>query len=202
MKQPATSELYTYWNRLRGNRAAPDRAEIEPAAIRSALADTFMLDVDAEQQFPLRLSGSRINALFCAEQKRRPFIDMWSEGEARNIAAILRTVADASCPVIAGAVTAPAGYPELEVEFLLLPLRHGGSSIARILGGLTTLRKPAWLGLLPAERLMLRSLRTIADSVAPLNPDRPRMKRWPAGNATGNGAFETRGHLRIYRGGM
>jgi hypothetical protein len=49
---------------------------------------------------------------------------------------------------------------------------------------------------------MLRSLRTIADSVAPLNPERPRMRRWPAGSATGNGAFETRGHLRIYRGGM
>ena len=41
MKHPSARELYDYWNAQRGLRAAPERADIEPGAIRRALADTW-----------------------------------------------------------------------------------------------------------------------------------------------------------------
>jgi hypothetical protein len=201
MRQSATRELFTYWNHLRGERAAPDRAEIDPAAIRSVLSETFMLEVDDAHQFPLRLSGTRINALFCAEQKRRPFTELWSHNEARNMAAILLTVADASCPIIAGAAAAPEGYGEVEVELLFLPLRHGGETNARILGSLALTRKPPWLGLLPADRLMLRSLRTLNANVAPLAWNADLAIGPPAEVTPTGGGFEKRGRFRVYRGG-
>jgi hypothetical protein len=202
MRQSATRELFDYWNTLRGEREAPDRAEIDPAAIRNVLADTFMLEVDDEHEFPIRLSGSRVNALFCAEQKRRAFVDLWSGHEARNIASILATVADATCPLIAGAVAAPKGYNELELELLFLPLRHGGEVNARILGTLAMARKPPWLGLLPTETLTLRWLRTVGESAATYGaePDIDLLQSDKAMPAS-EGGFERRGHLRVFRGG-
>ena len=35
MKHAASRELYAYWEEQRGRRAAPERAEIEPGAIRA-----------------------------------------------------------------------------------------------------------------------------------------------------------------------
>jgi len=40
VKHPSVRELYRYWNAQRGLRAAPERSDIEPGAIRRALADT------------------------------------------------------------------------------------------------------------------------------------------------------------------
>src|SRR4051812_35751029 len=47
MKHPSVRELYHYWIAQRGLRAAPERSDIEPSAIRRALADTFILACDA-----------------------------------------------------------------------------------------------------------------------------------------------------------
>ena len=44
MKNLSTRLVYEYWDALRGERAAPERGEIEPGALRHALADTFVLE--------------------------------------------------------------------------------------------------------------------------------------------------------------
>ena len=46
MKQNGSINLFQYWNRLRNGRPAPKRTEIEPADIKSLLADTFILEKD------------------------------------------------------------------------------------------------------------------------------------------------------------
>jgi hypothetical protein len=199
MRQATTRELYDYWNDLRGSRAAPERAEIDPAAIRNILADTFMLEVDSRRHFPFRLSGSRLNALFCNEQKGHSFLDLWSVGEAYNLGAILMTVSDVACPIIATASAAPRGYGEHEVELLLLPLRHGPR--CRILGAMSLLRKPPWLGLLPAEKLTLKSLATVNDAQPYETELLSDFLRPPPPGSHPNRAFETHGHLRVFRGG-
>ena len=67
MRQAATRELFDYWNRLRGERGAPERSEVDLAAISKLLADTFLLEIDVAHRFPFLMSGSRVNALFCDE---------------------------------------------------------------------------------------------------------------------------------------
>jgi len=47
MKHAASRELYAYWEERRGQRPAPERTDIEPGAIRQALSDTFILELDA-----------------------------------------------------------------------------------------------------------------------------------------------------------
>lgn len=169
MKQPATRELFSYWNRLRGDRLAPERSEIDPAGIRRILADTFMLDVDPGQRFPFRLAGTRVNGLFAAEQKGRSFLSLWRPEERRNIAAILMTVLDGTTPVVAGCAAAPCHQEECAFELLLLPMRQGGRTHSRVLGLLVNADKPAWLGLLPTGPLSLRSLRIVDEM-----PDAPQ----------------------------
>ena len=164
MKHQATRELYAYWNILRGERTAPQRSEIDPAAIRNVLADTFMLDVDVSRRFPVRLAGTRVNGLFDAEQKGRSFLSLWRGEERRNVAAVLLTVADGACPVVAGAAAAPQGHDECALELLFLPLRHYGKTHSRILGLVKTATSPAWIGLLPVGPLTLRSLRIVEDA--------------------------------------
>ena len=163
MIHQATNELFRYWNDLRGERTAPERNQIDPSAIRHVLADTFMLEFDAERRFPIRLAGTRVNALFDAEQKGRSFLDLWPSEERRNLAGILMTVADGACPVVAGAVAAPAGRNACAFELLFLPMRHHGKTHSRILGMIKSVKNPSWLGMLPIGPLELRSLRIVDD---------------------------------------
>ena len=194
MKHQATRDLYAYWNALRRGRSAPDRSEIEPTAIRDVLADTFMLDIDQSHAFPIRLAGTRFNGLFDAEQKGRSFLELWRAEERRNVAAVLTTVVDGACPVVAGGVAAPAGQLEAgSFEFLFLPLRHHGKTHARLLGIATPAasREPAWLGLLPLGPMALRS---------PAHRRRSRARRLCAGAAQDRGGPEPRAGLRRHAG--
>ena len=50
MKHPSNRELFDYWNERRGERLAPERADIEPAAIRHVLGDTFVLEVERHRE--------------------------------------------------------------------------------------------------------------------------------------------------------
>ena len=67
MKLAASRELFAYWNALRGARSAPERDDVDPGAIRGVLADTFILEFDPAAGFPLRVVGTRTNALFLRE---------------------------------------------------------------------------------------------------------------------------------------
>jgi hypothetical protein len=195
MRQAATRQLFDYWNRLRGERGAPERSEIKLADISALLADSFMLDIDVAHRFPFLMSGSRVNALFCAEQKSRSFLDLWSPRDIHNVAAVLLTVVDAACPVVACAEAGPEGYAIADLEILLLPLRHNGYAQARILGLVTPSSRPTWLGLLAVEQFALRSLRAIDGSEFPRMPDPnpPEPKRL--------GSAHVRAHLRVLQGG-
>ena len=197
MRQQATRELYSYWNTIRRLRSAPDRAEIDPAAIRTILAETFMIEADADGVFPLRLSGARLNALWLQELKGCSFLDLWGEDRA-NIAAVLWTVMDGAVPVVAGVNAAPFGRAPLDLELLLLPLRHHGRTHARILGAIGSSKHLDWMGLLPVERLELRSLRIMSTSETRADlPLRPRPLAAPDRRLGQRGA-----HLRVLSGGL
>jgi hypothetical protein len=167
MRHAAIRELYDYWNGLRGSRHAPERADIDLAAIRGLVADLFMLEVDVEHRFPFVLSGTRVNALACNEQKGHSFLDLWSPHEVRNIAAMLLTVLDTSCPVHVAAAARLQGFNDYPIDILFLPLGRRGESRARILGLTAPAPPPSWLGLLPIKNLALCSVQTMDGTVPP-----------------------------------
>ena len=114
MGHAVSMELHAYWNALRAGRAAPERNEVEPAAIRSVLADTFVLEFDAATGFPFRISGSRINALFLRELRGLSFLKLWRDADRREIESILQRVADQAQPYLLGAEASPPGMGPLE----------------------------------------------------------------------------------------
>jgi hypothetical protein len=58
---PEILQLVAYWSELRGERFAPRRADIDPAAIRRILPYLSMIEViDGGQDFRFRLLGTRI----------------------------------------------------------------------------------------------------------------------------------------------
>jgi hypothetical protein len=161
MKHAVTRELYDYWNRLRGDRLSPERGEIDPTVIRGILADTFILEVDGERHFPFRLSGTRSNAIFMQELKGLSFLDLWASRDRGDIATLLAAVCDDAAGLVAGVITSPAGREPIELELLLLPVRHHGKTHARMLGSLAPRKLASWMGLLPAEHLSLQAFRIL-----------------------------------------
>ncbi len=181
MKLAVTLELYAYWNALRGARRAPERNDIDPGAIRSVLADTFVLDFDAQNGFPLRIAGSRANALFLRELRGLSFLRLWREADRQEIKSILECVADEAQPFLVGAEALPSGLGSVDIEVALLPLRHHGLTHSRLLGSIAVNAAPDWLGLVGAGQMRLTSRRS-------LDPRTPS----PAHDATVAGDFSVR----------
>ena len=195
MRHETTRELFRYWNRVRKERSSPERDEIDPASIRHILADTFLLEKKPDGTFPVRLSGTRLDALWLADQKGRCFLDFWGD-DRHAVAAALWSVMDGSVPVVLGARASPPGRPAVGVEGLLLPLRHHGRTHSLMLGTLSLAEPPSWIGLVAIEQLKLVSLRMIspADFAAP-----PAMGGWAG--LPGSRMVERRAHLTVYPGG-
>lgn len=203
MKHAASRTLFSYWNGLRRERTAPERAEIDPVAIREVLADTFICEVDREAQHPFRLAGTRLCSLFGREVKGLGFASLWSatptrEG-SREALALVDTVLAEACGVVAGLEGTTRSLRSLDIELLLLPLRHGGRTHARLLGCISASTTTPWTGLDPVVQLELTSVRVIrdphvaADSVVLTGTDANR--RLPAA------AAERRGPFTVYPGG-
>jgi hypothetical protein len=164
VKLAATMELHAYWNRLRGSRSAPERGDVDPGAIRGVLADTFMLGFDEKRGFPFRIAGSRANALFLKELRGLSFLELWRDADRQELDSILHCVADETQPFLIGAEARPAGLETVDIEIILLPLRHHGLTHCRVLGGLAVHAAPEWMGLTRAGPVALTSLRALESS--------------------------------------
>jgi hypothetical protein len=165
MKHASTRILFDYWNEKRGSRPAPDRADIDPAAIRHALGDTFMLAADFVDQLRFRLAGTRVCALFCREIKGEEFLSLWQEPNRKAIVDLLAVVNDETVGAVAGLTGRTADGDELDLEFLLLPLAHAGHARIRALGVMAPLVPPYWLGEKPLVELELGTLRHIGREI-------------------------------------
>jgi len=166
MKHPSAQELYNYWNAQRGLRAAPERADIEPGAIRRALADTFILAHDASTGHSFRIAGTRLCAAFGRELRGAAFIDLWDQESRQRMRDLLGVVAHEYVGVVAGARGCSDEGAVLDFELLVLPLRHRTMVDARLLGALAPRDLPYWFGMNPVGRLALGTIRYLGDHEA------------------------------------
>jgi len=171
MKHQSTRVVFDYWNKKRGTRVAPERADIDPTEIRHALSDTFMLAADFVDQLRFRLAGTRVCALFGREIKGEVFASLWSEASREAIEDVLAIVTHEANGAVAGLTARAEDGAEADLELLLLPLAHGGYARIRALGVLTPTVTPYWIGAKPVVELelgMLRHIGTDTDmSIAP-----------------------------------
>jgi hypothetical protein len=165
MKHASTRRLFDYWTERRGNRPAPERADIDPAEIRHALGDTFMLAADFVDQLRFRLAGTRVCALFCREIKGEAFSALWSETSLMAIETLMTAVTNETVGAVAGVIGRTADGAEVDLEMLILPLSHTGHARIRALGVLVPIVPPYWLGERPVTELELGTLRHIGPEV-------------------------------------
>jgi len=161
MKHAASRELYAYWEDKRGTRAAPERAEIEPGAIRGVLSDAFILALDRNAGHPVRLAGTRVCALFGREIKGEAFLDLWNAPSRSVVEGLLSILTDECTGTVAGVSAQNEDSETIDLELLLLPLGVRRPSFARTIGVLAPLKVPPWLGASPIGALALGGRRHI-----------------------------------------
>lgn len=161
MQKTSSRTLYDYWNTLRGARSAPDRRDIDPTRIRGALANTFILEVNDDRGFDFRLAGSHLCSAYCRELKGRSFSALWHSRDRDALETLIRAVTEDH----AVALLTFQGTTEVKTvaafETILLPVRHNGSTQTRLLGAMTALDTPYWLGVQPIIEQRITGLRLI-----------------------------------------
>lgn len=178
MKHPTSRALYAYWDGLRGARAAPERGEIEPGEIRHLLADSFLLEIAAQDgQAVFRLAGTRLCALWERELRGGAFAGLWDCASPREAWRLLAPVLEETTGIVAGLRARTRQGDALDLEMILLPLRHRGRPQVRIIGALSPAVAPLWLGQRAVSSLTTVSLRMLASgapaALAPPGPPPP-----------------------------
>jgi hypothetical protein len=169
MKHATSRLLFSYWDALRGDRAAPDRTQIEPGQIRHILADTFILGIEPEGRAAFRLAGTRACALFGRDLKGVDFSELWPANRGSEPDELIDLVTSDTVGAVAGMVGETELGSVIGLELLLLPLRHHGATNRRMIGAISPSAVPSWLGLTALQSLDLRSLRVIGNA----RPGRP-----------------------------
>jgi hypothetical protein len=188
MKHASSRELHAYWEQKRGIRPAPERADIEPGAIRGVLSDAFIIALDRGAGYPFRLAGTRVCALFNREIKGESFLSLWALASRPLISNLLTILADECIGTVAAVTTRGTDGEPLDLELLLLPLDVSRPLFARAIGVLAPLRVPHWLGSAPVGGLTLGGRRHIGAAL-----ERPFLPRFMQPR--------TRRGLTIYEGG-
>lgn len=210
MRHEATIALFQYWNRLRNGRAAPRRTEIEPADIKSLLADTFILERDARGEAAFRLAGTRLCATYGRELKGYSYPLIWARRDQRMLSRLAYgTFQDKTVVVVTFDGFTETGRSQA-FEMIMLPL-EGGMGSPRLLGAVTPFEKPYWLGADPIREGRVDSIRVVDPEREPLFLSNRPAVTVPSldpgdGQLFGDGAGPSSGgrrirHLVVFNGG-
>jgi hypothetical protein len=193
MKHGSSRQLYAYWEKQRGKRPAPDRADIDPAQIRHALGDVFILAADFVDEQRYRLAGTRLCALFGRELKGESFAASWTKASRDQMSDMLAELMSEHAGFVAGVSARNAQGDTTDLELLLLPLAHRGHARVRAIGVLAATDLPYWIGDRPITELALGTLRHIGDETG-----RPALRTFTSGKTGG----QLRRGFMVYQGGL
>ncbi len=161
MQKPSTKTLFDYWNALRGSRSAPDRRDIDPTRIRTALANTFILELNDANEFDFRLAGSHLCSAYARELKGRSFTRLWHQRDRDAMETLMRAVTEDHAVALVTFQGTTALNTHVVIETVLMPLRHNGTTTSRVLGGMTAIDEPYWFGVQPIMEQRITGLRLI-----------------------------------------
>lgn len=156
MKQRTTQTLYAYWNDLRAGRAAPRRLEIEPSRIASILPETFMLERTDAAGYQFRLAGTRLCEIFGAELRGTSILAGWSNSDRAAVADRLASTCGQGAATLLTIEAGADAARRVQLEVIMLPLMHANNTMDRVIGAMSLLTSPHWLGYehLTAKRLI------------------------------------------------
>lgn len=134
MRQKTISAVYSYYEQLRAGRAAPLRSEINPAELKAALPDVFMLEQLKDASFSFRLAGTRTCLVFGREARNTDFAAIWEPNSARRMVLAAQSVLATGQILRVDLVARGVDEPEFGLEMLLMPLSSKPGVVDRIFG--------------------------------------------------------------------
>jgi len=158
MQEPTSRQLYAYWDKIRNGRIAPRRFEIEPAKIADILRETFIAECRGLLGFRFRLAGTTICLHFGRELRGVDFLGLWSIEDRNAIASLMRNVLNDGAVAYGTFRAHTTTDRSARFEFTLMPLIHTGTTINRVLGAITAIKPPFWLGSEPLATLEVLGL--------------------------------------------
>jgi hypothetical protein len=173
MKHPSNRQFFAYWDEKRGDARAPDRGDIEPAAVRELLGDIFVLSYDTGSGYPFRVAGTRVCALLGRDLKDRSFSALFVPDSRREVEEIVAVVAEELLAAVAGISATSQDGSRTHLELLLLPFNtraHTPISLTGLLAPfgerhhlLGDFKLTSWRYLgHPPQRFIPRALRKLA----------------------------------------
>jgi len=130
------SALLAYWNRVRGERKMPARADIDPAAIPRLLPHVFMYSVGSHGGYTIRLVGEDVVSFVGRNATGAPAGAIMPPRSAGVIVQILDAVTNERVPKFrAGKAHWLAAKSYRNYEACFLPLSADGESVDIVLGG-------------------------------------------------------------------
>lgn len=200
MKHASSRELFRYWTTLRGERPAPAREEIDPAALRRVLGDSFILSFEPASGHMIRLAGTRVCALFCREMKATSFLRLWAHESRGLMTSLVDVVTAELTAVVAGAHGQTHSEPPVPLELLMLPLAPRATHPGGLIGVLAPLEPAYWIGSHPVKTLSLGAFRHIAAETAAVFLPRTPIPAHP-GNPMRPPPRHNRPRLVVHEGG-
>ncbi|QPH53366.1 PAS domain-containing protein [Pontivivens ytuae] len=134
MSQHIIDSLGSYWERLRGDRLAPRRSEIDPRAFEDALEHMFILEDTAGAPLRIRLGGTRICDMMGMEVRGLPARALFNDGDRTRAQELMREVIDRPARVDLQLTASGRGMADAPARMILRPLCDDFGDITRILG--------------------------------------------------------------------
>jgi hypothetical protein len=130
-------EMYAYWQRKRGARAMPARADLEPAEIKRLLPGMLLVDVrpsaDGTLEFVYRLVGTREVEMRGHDPTGKPVAEAYYGKSAEPVTACYRRVVETGQPFLDEDCFHLPGQEWSPSASIYLPLSNDGAHIKMVL---------------------------------------------------------------------
>lgn len=201
MQHNSSKQIYSYWNKVRDGRIAPNRFEIEPVMISDLLPDVFILEFGNSSIYRFRLAGTRLCENLGHELRGRNLLDYWNLNDREAVQNLLHNVEKDGAGAILEFTCKYGDREDATFEMTILPLVHNGQTVTRMLGSVGALYHPYWLGSIELHKLDLTSFDLIWPDRKPAQPLALVEPHVPADQQT-RPIRDGRPKLRVLEGGL
>lgn len=147
IKHPGTRALFSFWEKIRGEKAAPSRDDLDLRQIAAIVPNLLMLERDhLFQTFKWRLAGSEVSQLYRQKLTSTDALAGWRSFERETLKQLFTTVVTGLQPcLVRYHLTTDTGQV-IGAELVGFPIHARNGSRFHIFGGIFPLRDVSDLG--------------------------------------------------------
>jgi hypothetical protein len=162
IQHPGTRALFSFWEKIRGEKAAPNRDDLDLRQITPILPNLLILERDhLHQTFKWRLAGSEIGQLYRQKLTSTDALAGWASFERNTLKQLFNTVVTALQPCLMRFHLTTDTGQIIGAELLGLPILARNSKRFHVFGGIFPLRDISQLGYGAITYMELSAARSI-----------------------------------------